>query len=116
MIEVSFPPRPLWPNARPHWAEKAKAAKLARTQAFYATKSYLGQNPYPDGLIRLRYTLHPKPKGPHPDRDNIVAACKAIQDGICSALGVDDKALDAPQVLIADRRPSGALVVSFITD
>ena len=71
--------RALWPNARPHWAQKAKAVKAYR---FAAKSMCLGAKP---GVVRV--TFCPKPFGPIPDRDNAIAAFKAAQDGIADALG-----------------------------
>lgn len=82
---LPWPYEALWPNARPHWAAKAKATKAYR---FAAKSMCRGAAP---GVIRV--TFCPKPFGPMPDKDNCIAAFKAGQDGIADALKVNDRDL-----------------------
>jgi crossover junction endodeoxyribonuclease RusA len=90
-VELPWPPRILSPNGRGHWSPKAKATRQARTDASIVTMSALWSHTKPDvtGDIPMTWTFHPPRKGRF-DRDNAIARCKALQDGIADALGVDD--------------------------
>ena len=92
-IELSWPDKRLSPNSRNKWA-KVKATEEARNDAFYITYEakvstvewYVGGLPY---RILARYTFYP-PDRRKRDTDNALSMCKAAQDGVCSALGIDD--------------------------
>jgi len=88
MITLSWPPRVLHPNARPHWSVKAKAAKSYRQAAGWATKAS-GDRVEGDGAVDLHITFYPPNKRNH-DLDGCLSAMKAGIDGIADALGVDD--------------------------
>jgi crossover junction endodeoxyribonuclease RusA len=103
-IFLPWPPAPLWPNARPHWAQKAKATKAAR---FTAKALLIGVAPGP-----VRITFCPKPLGPKPDRDNCISACKAYQDGIADALGVNDRDLIVTYEM-GERCKDGGVIVEI---
>lgn len=106
---LPYPARALWPNARSHWAIKARETKKARACAWGAAKACpgiaLGNGPIP-----VTITLRPKATGPVPDADNIVAAAKAYLDGAAQAIGVNDKHFAAPTVRIDDQR-TGQMIV-----
>ena len=55
--------------------------------------------------------MHPKPKGPPPDEDNVVASAKNYLDGIAQALKVNDRNFAAPKVVFADRCEHGRFVI-----
>lgn len=102
MIVLGWPHKSLWPNSRPHWATKAREAKKLRQEAAWATKAAnvrVGNSPIP-----LHITVYPKAKGPAPDPDNAVAACKAAIDGIADALAINDRHFAAPTVTISPER------------
>ena len=102
-IVVGYPVKELWPNGRPHHMAKHRATKKARTEAAWlalsADKPVLG-----DGPIPVRLTVHAKPHGPLPDRDNCSAAIKAHLDGIADALGINDRNFASPVVTFAPER------------
>lgn len=109
MIVVGWPHKSLWPNGRSHWATKAREAKKLRTEAAWATKAAsvrIGDSPIP-----LHITVHPKAKGPAPDRDNCVSAAKHAIDGIADALGINDRHFAAPTVTISPER-TGQFILS----
>lgn len=106
-IFLPWPPKGLWPNDRPHWAQKAKVTKAAR---FMAKALLLGTQP---GIVRI--TFCPKPLGPMPDKDNCISACKAYQDGIADALGVNDRGLIVTHEF-GDRCKDGAVIVDIMPD
>lgn len=94
VLQLPWPDRRLSPNARVHWAVKAKAVKAARGGAAIGTTA--------SGILRsammpviklmgaeINYTFCP-PDARRRDLDNLIACTKAYTDGIASALGVDD--------------------------
>ena len=102
-IVLPFPAKILWPNGRTlSHRFKAAAFKKARDEAAWAAKAAgvcVGDSPIPVHLI-----VKPKAKGPAPDADNCVSACKAYLDGIASAIGINDRHFAAPTVEIAGER------------
>ena len=104
-VILPWPYEALWPNARPHWAAKAKATKAYR----FAVKCLVG-NAEP-GVVRI--TFCPKSRGPIPDRDNCIAAFKAGQDGIADALGVNDRDLIFTHEF-GDRCKDGGVIVDIL--
>ena len=90
-IEISWPPRPLWPNHTGKLRLKMRAQKLYREEAQGATQAALG-SAYraPEGVeIPLVVTFYP-PNNIRRDRDNMIAAFKRGQDGIARAIHADD--------------------------
>jgi crossover junction endodeoxyribonuclease RusA len=88
-VTLPWPDKHLSPNARCHWAVKARATKDARHAArvltLQATKM---RRPKWDGAA-LHWEFHPKTRNT-PDDDNAKASTKAFRDGIADALGIDD--------------------------
>lgn len=94
-IDLPWPPRDLLPNARPHWARKAKAAKQARiTAAWCAREAGLRPNDF-DIPQRLRVTcIFSPPDHRRRDIDGMLSSAKSFLDGISDAIGVDDSKFD----------------------
>lgn len=110
MIELPFPPKALWPNGRAHWADKHRATKKAKQDAYLSMKGYLATMQAPAVPARLVFTIRPKTANAI-DADNAVAAMKAYQDGICAALGIDDRSLSAPHIIFGSPFKGGAVIV-----
>ena len=89
IIKSKKPSPILSPNARVHWAKRARAAKEAREAGFWHTY----QAPRA-GFIPRRYHIVWYYCGRKPDVDNIVARCKSYIDGCCDAFRVDDSLLE----------------------
>lgn len=92
MTEIVFPwpPKELSPNARVHWATRAKAAKTYRALCVIAARNAgIGKIEW-SGQIHLWITFYP-PDRRHRDDDNMIASFKHGRDGLAAALGVDDK-------------------------
>jgi crossover junction endodeoxyribonuclease RusA len=87
-FDLPFPSPDLSPNARLHWAAKAKAVRIARKQAWALTLA-AGAKSLPWRGVHLVMTFCP-PDRRHYDRDNLIARMKAAQDGIADAIGIDD--------------------------
>lgn len=104
-VVLPYPYAALWPNARPHWAAKAKATKAYR---FAAKVLLCGADVGP-----VRVTFCPKSRGPIPDMDNCIAASKALQDGLADALGVNDRDLTVTYEM-GERCKDGAVIVEIL--
>ena len=108
-ITLPFPAQVLWPNGRTkshHY--KAAAFRKARTEAAWAAKAAsirVGNAP-----ISVHIVVCPKARGPAPDADNCVSACKAYLDGIASAIGINDRHFSSPTVEISPER-TGKFVI-----
>ena len=107
-------PRPqLWPNARVHWAAKARAVAKARGDAGWMTRA-AGLGGCATGAHRLcmRVTFHP-PDRRRRDRDNLVAALKAAMDGVADAIGCDDARFVPTYEIGEPAPPHGCVLVSI---
>lgn len=93
---------------------KSRAVKRHREWARIATLEALGgtQFAHNGATIPVTIHVHAKPKGPLPDRDNIISSFKALGDGIADALKVNDRDFAAPKVVFADVR-DGRFVVEI---
>jgi crossover junction endodeoxyribonuclease RusA len=87
-LALSWPHKDLSPNARCHWALKAKAVKAARHDAGWAMRRTF-RTPPPWKAVHIHWEFHPKTANV-PDGDNAEASCKAYRDGIADALCIDD--------------------------
>lgn len=88
MIILSWPAKELSPNARCHWAIKAKAAKAYRKEAGWATIESKEKSDG-DGLIYMHLYFYPPDKRRY-DEDNLIARMKSGLDGIADGLVVND--------------------------
>lgn len=89
-LALPWPASGLSPNARLHWARKAKLTKAARKDAWVSTLAVRRRLPaLADGPVSLEVVFCP-PDYRRRDRDNLIASMKAANDGIADALGVDD--------------------------
>lgn len=88
-ITLPWPPKQLSPNARIHWATKARHAKGYKSACYAITKSAWLPPMHKAGKIALRLDFYP-PTRVRRDLDNLLASMKAGIDGVALALGVDD--------------------------
>ena len=87
-VTLPFPDAKLSPNSRAPW-RKIEATKAARELAYYQTRQLLnGQLIIREPLAVSMYFYPPARR--HFDLDNMISRCKAYQDGIFQALGLDD--------------------------
>lgn len=87
-IFLPWPNSKLSPNARLHWAAKAKATKAAKRDAYYAALE-AGIGKITSDTLAVRYVFFPPDRRPR-DLDNLAAQTKASSDGIRDAVGIDD--------------------------
>jgi len=108
---LPFPAKPLWPNGRAHWAEKARAVKSHRGWAKVAALA-AGVKGLPTGFgYGIDITVYPKTANAI-DRDNCVSAAKSYLDGIADALGVDDRTFETPTITFGKPIKGGLLSVT----
>ncbi len=87
-IDLPWPDKSLHPNARIHWAPKAKATKRAReTGRMCAYAS--GIRKFDATELKVTITFFP-PDNRRRDLDGMLSNMKAMLDGIADATGVDD--------------------------
>lgn len=94
MIELTFPwpPAALSPNARTHWAVKAKAAKKYKSDCLWICTimnraGKLHANKISQNLISI--TFNP-PDNRRRDGDNLLSSVKQLIDAISDFTGIDD--------------------------
>ena len=114
-VSVPYPPEELFPSA--------SVGDMAR---IYAESSYMGtvlslclrQGAWLlTGPFLIHVTFHPISRGPVPDKDNLITAFKAGQDGLAQALGVDDREFnDRLTHSIGSRTPRGEVVIDVVCE
>lgn len=90
-ITLPWPDSRLAPNARGHWYVKAQAVRKARdTAQILALGATVVGTEQLGRCRRVKLVFHP-PDRRQRDIDNLIASCKAYLDGVCTALGIDDR-------------------------
>lgn len=87
-IILPWPISDLSPNARGHWAIKARAKKTYRALCVAHARSQ-GLTRSDAERLHLKITFVP-PNRRARDLDNLLASLKSGLDGLCDVLGVDD--------------------------
>ena len=109
-VTLGWPSSDLSPNARGHWAIKARAAKAYRLAcAFTAREAKIGKMDAP--ALSATITFHPPTRHAR-DRDNMIASFKAGQDGLVDVVKVDD-ANWVQDYRVGEVRKGGAVVVTL---
>jgi crossover junction endodeoxyribonuclease RusA len=86
-FDLPWPSNQLSPNARVHWAKRAGAVRLARSEAERIAKGHC--RPL-EGRILFVLEFFPPDRRRYDD-DGLLARMKSARDGIADALGVDDR-------------------------
>ena len=89
-ITYPWPSKALSPNARVHWSVKSKATKSLRRVAHVLTLEAGWRGVDWEGDVHLWIDYYPPDRRAR-DQDNMIAASKAIFDGLADALSVNDK-------------------------
>lgn len=110
MIRLPWPDNRLSPNARTHWAVRSPITKAARSDAAMTMLAALrGRKIDSTDAIPMIWVFCPPDKRQR-DRDNIIACCKALQDGIADALGINDARFE-PTYRMGEPVRGGAVIV-----
>lgn len=110
-VKLPWPNRLLHPNARPHWAAKARATKAARSTAWAITLEALKGVKLDWRAAKLHWVFHPK-TAHAVDDDGAESSCKSYRDGIADALGIDDANFKATRE-IGPPIKGGAVIVQI---
>ncbi len=94
VVRLSLPSAVLSPNARVHWAQRARAVKAYRQQAWVAGAQALAGQDGPEWTNATEQATFYWPDARRRDRDNASAMLKAAFDGLVDA-GIlsDDRGL-----------------------
>lgn len=87
VVTLRLPPRILSPNARPHWAAKARAVRQYREAAYLLALAE--RPPRPMRRARVTATFY-FPSRRRRDPDNLLASLKPAFDGLADAGVVTD--------------------------
>jgi Holliday junction resolvase RusA-like endonuclease len=110
-FDLPWPSKDLSPNARLHWAKKAKAVRQARSEAEIIAKGYC--RPL-EGRILFVLEFFPPDRRRYDD-DGLLARMKSARDGIADALGVDDRRF-VTQFSVSDTVVKGGKVSVTISE
>ena len=88
-IMLSWPDKILNPNVKVHWAVKKDAKQAARDEGYILAKS-TGMELDPGKRYRMDLVFCPPDRRTH-DLDNLVSSEKWSIDGICKAMGINDR-------------------------
>lgn len=105
-VELPFPPSILNPNRRAHWAVKAKAFKKYKNDCLWMLKA---QKPPQSRTFKM--TFYPPSKRRY-DRDNLIGACKALQDALATYWQIDDSEFEITYGPIGEPVKGGKVVIS----
>ena len=108
---LPWPPKELSPNARTHWATKARIAKRYRATCHILAKQARLQAG--EGPIHLVVTFAP-PDRRHRDDDNCTGAFKAGRDGVADAMGVDDSRFRVTASISTEPVKGGCVVLTIL--
>lgn len=110
-ISLPWPSKSLSPNARVHWRRVAEIKKLAKRDAFYATRS-VRKDPIEAEAMTARITFSPPDRRAR-DADNMVSSLKAALDGIAQAIGIDDSKWNLQLAPISDPVKLGRVTIQL---
>jgi len=104
-VTLPWPDKVLWPNGRTRsFHKRARLIALHRQWGKIAALGAGARNiAHGDERIPVHFLVHPMPRGPAPDRDACISACKSYLDGIADALGVNDSLFDPQPPVIGER-------------
>ena len=108
-IELPWPSRDLHPNARVHWAVRAKATKNARSTAAWAARAAKVQHIKAEALT-VKIAFMP-PDNRRRDLDGMLSSVKAYLDGIADIARIDDSRWHIVPIRGVVTPPHGAVCV-----
>jgi len=115
VIVLPLPPRELSPNARPHWAVKARAIRQYRETAYLSALAVRPARPWQTAKVTACFFFRTRRRR---DRDNLLASLKAAFDGIADARVVANDAgmIHMPVEQYVDRKnPRVEIVVEALS-
>lgn len=91
-MKIQYPwfPRELNPNWSGHYMQKAKYKSMYREICKLQTMDAMISQKNEGDYTEMIFTFY-KPNKRHSDLDNMLSSSKALVDGLCDALGMNDK-------------------------
>ncbi len=108
-IAFAWPPKQLSPNARVHWAKKAKATKAYRTECYLSALLYHVKL---KDKSKFKIVFSPPDKRKR-DADNLIASFKAGFDALSAVTGIDDSKFEWTYVR-GEPVKGGAVIVEVL--
>lgn len=91
VLHLPWPSKDLFPNARVHWARKARAVKRARSDAAWlALSNGVRTHDFKDAEALDVGLIFIPPDNRQRDTDGMISSVKSYLDGISDVVGVDD--------------------------
>jgi len=115
IVKLPFPDAVLFPNRKngKHWTATTVAKEAQKAAGFYMTMKALtssGPQEWPEHIpLSLMYVT---PDKRNRDADNMLAASKALLDGMADALGVNDRRFKPVLIDWVHGDKEGALIVA----
>jgi crossover junction endodeoxyribonuclease RusA len=116
-IDIGWPHEGLWPNGRPNRFEFSRHKRNAKNLAFFLTREQCRGAKIPTlaelgDPVPITVVCVYSNEAHRPDRDNIVAVCKAFFDGIAYVLVIDDRHFREPVIeFVKDKTRDRRLIV-----
>ena len=108
--KLPWPDRRLSPNARTHFAQKARAVIEAREYA--ALIARMENLTIPNGPLELHLIFCP-PSRRYYDQDNVLAGLKASIDGLFLACGANDRMIQRTVLDWGEMEKPGAVYIEI---
>ena len=114
-VTLPFPDRRLNPNNSKgkHWAATVALRKAARVDAALLTKAAGAGARFAPGQELAIVITFIQPDRRARDRDNLLAACKPMLDGVADALGVNDSQFEPVTIRREYGKKPGAVLVEI---
>lgn len=113
IVTLPFPDRRLNPNNSKgrHWGSGVALRRAARTCAAHLTALVSKEIQFKQGHELALVITFVQPDRRARDRDNLLAACKPMLDGVADALGVNDSQFEPVTIRREYGKKPGAVVV-----
>ena len=117
VLTLPLPSKVLSPNARPNRFAKSAAVKTARTSARREAYLMMREWDFPAGfvVVSIQYRAFWKTKGRRRDDVNLIASCKAYEDGLQDAVKQDDRtwSIEKPEHKYDPDRPRLEILINI---
>jgi len=116
VVVLPFPDRRLNPNSSKgkHWASTVALRKSARAGAALLTTAAAAGHEFERGAELALVITFVQPDRRARDRDNLLAACKPMLDGLADALGVNDSQFEPVKIRRECGKKPGAVRVEIV--
>lgn len=114
-IELPFPDPKLNPNRSNgyHWTESRKQRDIAKQIGYTQARVALDGKEFVPAEQYALWITFCSPDRRHRDADNLYASMKHYLDGVCLALGIDDKLFRKVTLAFGEVRKPGAVTVEI---